>query len=308
MNYYLGKRAHDERGEGRFPTIDFCLSPEAMCASESSTEDMRWIVGLFEWIERIQSYLEWDYSYNLKAFVEGGMLDDSFIDTVSSIFTRGCHEPNCSSNMKVTMKEKRQENFKKVLEIFGLPELTVAPTFSRPRPLATPNPPTQKPNTPAPVKNILPPSLTWSQPPPQAQPVIQPQPQPSYPTVQNPNPAYMGSPNYQNQGGNPTNIGAIPSPNENPAFGPTQQSIPTQPITPTDYAGQYPSQPVTPSEPYAPSPSFSTERPTRRKPGNNGLDIEPENDLINLDSSASLPSSSWWIISLAIQLCLFSNL
>ena len=53
-----------------------------MCASESSTEDMRWIVGVFEWIERIQSYLEWDYSYNLKAFVEGGMLDDSFIDTV----------------------------------------------------------------------------------------------------------------------------------------------------------------------------------------------------------------------------------
>ena len=74
LNYYLGKRANDTRGEGRFPEIDFCRNPEATCTDD---EDVRWISGIFEWIERIQSYTgldssisEWNYMSNFIQFVD----------------------------------------------------------------------------------------------------------------------------------------------------------------------------------------------------------------------------------------------
>jgi hypothetical protein len=130
LNYYLGKKASDERGEGRFPNVDFCSSPEAICADrqgEESTEDIKWIVGLFEWVERIQSYKDWDYMINLQNFVDGGSWDDSFIDAVSSIFTQGCHSSYCSPTMEVTKLKERRENFVKLLEIFKYSEPTPSP-------------------------------------------------------------------------------------------------------------------------------------------------------------------------------------
>lgn len=146
LNYYLGKRANDTRGEGRFPEIDFCLNPEATCTED---EEIKWIIGIFEWIERIQSYTgldssisNWDYMSNLMKFVDGGMVDDSFIDIVSSIFVRGCHS-DCSS-IDVTMSEERKENFKTVLRLFGLPRRTQFPTFP-PTDEATPMPVTPSP-------------------------------------------------------------------------------------------------------------------------------------------------------------------
>lgn len=125
LNYYLGKRASDERDEGRFPNIDFCSSPEAICANnqgEESNEDIKWIVGFFEWIERIQSYKDWDYLINLQNFVDGGSWDDSFIDAVSSIFTQGCHSSYCSSTMEVTMLKERREKFVTLLDILKYSE------------------------------------------------------------------------------------------------------------------------------------------------------------------------------------------
>ena len=159
----MGKRAYVERGEGKFPNVDFCANPEATCASQQGTEEMRWITGLFEWIERIQSYPDWDYVQSLEQFVDDGTRDDSFIDTVSSIFTRGCHSSECS-DLTVTKKEKRKGNFKKVLDIFGLPDITAPPTMALPLPQPTPELPTQKPVTRSPVKSILPPSFSINPP------------------------------------------------------------------------------------------------------------------------------------------------
>jgi hypothetical protein len=125
LNYYLGKRASDERDEGRFPNIDFCSSPEAICANdqgEESNEDIKWIVGFFEWIERIQSYKDWDYLINLQIFVDGGSWDDSFIDAVSSIITQGCHSSYCSSTMEVTKLKERREKFVTLLDILKYSE------------------------------------------------------------------------------------------------------------------------------------------------------------------------------------------
>ena len=74
---------------------------------------------MFEWIERIQYYTDWDYMINLQNFVDGGSWDDSFIDAVSSIFTQGCHSSYCSSTMDVTKLDTRRENFVKLLELFS---------------------------------------------------------------------------------------------------------------------------------------------------------------------------------------------
>ena len=44
---------------------------------------------MFYWVRSLQTYDEgWSYMDNLKAFVRGGMNDDSFIDAVSGIVNR----------------------------------------------------------------------------------------------------------------------------------------------------------------------------------------------------------------------------
>lgn len=42
FNYYLGKRAADEGRESRYPDIDFCRDPEAICSREDHPE-LKWI-------------------------------------------------------------------------------------------------------------------------------------------------------------------------------------------------------------------------------------------------------------------------
>jgi hypothetical protein len=46
--------------------------------------------GMFYWIRSVQTYDSdgWNYIDNLKAFVRGGLTDDSFIDGVSGIVNR----------------------------------------------------------------------------------------------------------------------------------------------------------------------------------------------------------------------------
>jgi hypothetical protein len=49
---------------------------------------------MFYWIRSLQTYDDgWNYIDNLKSFVQGGLVDDSFIDAVSGIVNRGCHNP-----------------------------------------------------------------------------------------------------------------------------------------------------------------------------------------------------------------------
>ena len=42
LNYFLGKRAADEGRESRYPNIDFCRDPEAICSSKEH-EELKWI-------------------------------------------------------------------------------------------------------------------------------------------------------------------------------------------------------------------------------------------------------------------------
>jgi hypothetical protein len=61
----------------------------------------------------------WSYRSKLRAFVDGGMTDMAFIDSVSGIVNRGCHNPPCGTGPLHNGPE-RQANFKKVLKTMGL--------------------------------------------------------------------------------------------------------------------------------------------------------------------------------------------
>jgi predicted chitinase len=121
LNYYLGARAADEGRESRYPNINFCEQPGAICASEEHKE-LKWIAGMFYWVESLQSYSVggWDYITELRSFVDNGMSDrNQFIDAVSGIVNRGCHNPPCASGGVDGLAE-RASNFQKVLEVLEI--------------------------------------------------------------------------------------------------------------------------------------------------------------------------------------------
>ena len=68
--------------------------PEIICSS-SEYKELKWIAGEFYWMESVQPYDEggWNYLAELKKFVAGGMTDTGFINAVSGIVNRGCHNP-----------------------------------------------------------------------------------------------------------------------------------------------------------------------------------------------------------------------
>ena len=115
LNYYLGKRAADEGRDSRYPEIDFCTDPGIICSSDEHKE-LKWIAGMFYWIESLQSYDDGEFNYMeaLHKFVDEGMTDVSFIDSVSGIVNRGCPKADCG-NGPVDGAHERAENFKKVL-------------------------------------------------------------------------------------------------------------------------------------------------------------------------------------------------
>ena len=67
---------------------------ETICWSQEHSE-LKWIAGLFYWINEVQEYDSggWNYIKELRSFVDGGMVDDGFINAVSGIVNRGCHNP-----------------------------------------------------------------------------------------------------------------------------------------------------------------------------------------------------------------------
>ena len=130
LNYFMGKGAVD-RGDvtALFPTIDFCANPEAIC-DPSQPAELKWIAGMFYWINAVQSYEKdgWNYLTELKKFVNGnGNLEKSvtdasfttFINSVSGIVNRGCHNPPCGTGDLLKGPE-RAINFCNALRVFGI--------------------------------------------------------------------------------------------------------------------------------------------------------------------------------------------
>ena len=68
----------------------FVLISEAICSSQEHQE-LKWIAGFFYWISDVQPYDNggWNYINELHKFVDGGMVDEGFINAVSGIVNRG---------------------------------------------------------------------------------------------------------------------------------------------------------------------------------------------------------------------------
>jgi len=117
LNYYLGARAHEEGRESRYPLVDFCKNPEAICSSTDHPE-LKWVAGFFYWVDQVQEYNSGGFKYKkkLKEFVDGGMTDHSFIGAISGIVNRGCHNPPCGTGA-VDGGYERRNNFNKVLDV-----------------------------------------------------------------------------------------------------------------------------------------------------------------------------------------------
>jgi hypothetical protein len=74
----------------------------------------------------IQNYDKdgWYYITELHKFVNGGMSDMSFIDSVSGIVNRGCHNPPCATG-EVDGLLDRRANFESILAAVGLPSVVI---------------------------------------------------------------------------------------------------------------------------------------------------------------------------------------
>ncbi len=125
LNHHLGRTHLDatrfpRSAQALYPGIDFCQDPEVICRSTEHPE-LKWVAGLFYWMSSVQEYDSdgWRYLEQLRAYVAGGMTDDGFIDSVSGIVNRGCHNPPCATG-PVDGGAERRENFHTVLRVMGV--------------------------------------------------------------------------------------------------------------------------------------------------------------------------------------------
>ena len=125
LNHFLGKSHLNPNqfaapDSVAYPNIDFCANPEVICASTEHPE-LKWIAGLFYWMSEVQAYNQqgWIYTDALAAFVDGGFQGNAFIDAVSGIVNRGCHNPPCGTG-PVDGLDDRRANFQKALTHMGL--------------------------------------------------------------------------------------------------------------------------------------------------------------------------------------------
>jgi len=153
LNYYLGKRAFDEgRSSVRYKEIDFCKDPSAICRGHYEDNDanaeIRWLMGMLYWT-KVQAYNDqgWSFIERLHEFVDGGMKDMGFLDDVSRIVTRGCHDQSKCGNPGSWSSTERRAKFDKIMDYFGegeetnllTPNQTPLPS-KRPTFVPTPNP------------------------------------------------------------------------------------------------------------------------------------------------------------------------
>jgi hypothetical protein len=138
LNHFLGRSHVDPAYAGQvvdgiavtpapadplYADMDLCSNPELICSSTQHGE-IKWIAGLFFWMNEVQGYHDpaynWDYYAQLKAYVDGGMKGDAFINAVSGIVNRGCPDSTCPISGTVDGLADRKANFVKVLQIMGL--------------------------------------------------------------------------------------------------------------------------------------------------------------------------------------------
>ncbi|KAL7552072.1 hypothetical protein ACHAWF_015324, partial [Thalassiosira exigua] len=129
LNFHLGAQAAADDRPSLYPNVDFCTDLGAICDDE--TMEMRFVVAMFEWIDRVQDYYQsvqrWSYLDELYNFLDEGMDNDVFIDAVSGIVAQGCHARPCTSAIAVETNRvlyglERKMHFKNIVKlVFELP-------------------------------------------------------------------------------------------------------------------------------------------------------------------------------------------
>lgn len=121
LNYYLGKRADVEGRDALYPAVDFCERPDSVC-DPNEDASIKWVAGFFYHLNAVQKYdsAEWSYYEELKKYVDGGLTNNDFINGVSGIVNRGCHNPpNCGTG-ELHGGADRRNNFQTVLKAMKL--------------------------------------------------------------------------------------------------------------------------------------------------------------------------------------------
>ena len=133
FNYIYGLPAFKEGRLSARYNIDFCVYPEALCSDFTipatsyskfpttiQTSDIRYLFALFYWMSNIQDFNWgfWNYKRKLKMFVDGGMIDDSFVDEFSEIVLDSSRDG-----------PMRKTNFREILQILFM-EIEVSPSPS----------------------------------------------------------------------------------------------------------------------------------------------------------------------------------
>ena len=125
LNHYLGRGhldpdVHTRPAQVLYPELDFCADPDQICR-EGDYPELKWIAGLFYWMSSVQNYNreEWSYLAALRTYVDQGMNGYAFIDAVSGIVNRGCHNPPCATGAVDGIADRRA-NFESVLSAMGL--------------------------------------------------------------------------------------------------------------------------------------------------------------------------------------------
>jgi len=123
LNFYLGARAASEGRDAAYPDIDFCRRPDHICNSTIYPE-LKWTVGLFQWLSDVQSYVAADDSWSFVDAVHDfadapSTVETDFVDSVSGISFAGCHSPPCSG-IRVHAKLERSQTFATALEVLGV--------------------------------------------------------------------------------------------------------------------------------------------------------------------------------------------
>lgn len=141
LNHFLGRSHVDPENVGKvvdgvavaappaqplYADLDLCSNPQLVCSTQQHGE-IKWIAGLFFWMNEVQgyndvggAYASWNYYEQLKAYVDGGMVGSKFIDDVSGIVNRGCPDKTCPISGAVDGLSGRKDNFVKVLRAMGL--------------------------------------------------------------------------------------------------------------------------------------------------------------------------------------------
>jgi len=123
LNFYLGRIGAEEKGYTNFFDIDICVYPEVICEGED-TRLLRWMAGMFEWLDRVQSYNQGGLNYmnDLNTFVNSGFIDaNRFIDIVEKALPFDCYELTCSKEEEKVKSERRDNFINIIFNVLKLP-------------------------------------------------------------------------------------------------------------------------------------------------------------------------------------------